>query len=37
MCKTYYTTFRAKTKGGEREGLRWIKEEKTWENKGKRG
>lgn len=28
-CKTYYTMFRAKTKAGEREGLRWIEEEKT--------
>ena len=36
-CKTYYTMFKAKTKGGEREGLRWIEEEKTWENKRKRG
>lgn len=36
-CKIYCAMFRAKTKGGEREGLRWIEEENTWENKGKSG
>lgn len=32
-----YGLLRRWNKGGEREGSRWIGEEKAWENQGKRG